>query len=98
MTGPAKGTKLAQNTLYHKMVNIFSSVGTILSVSCKILLIKLFIDNKMFTSMASVNYHTIKLKNVMKFYVPTWLIFAAPVTFVKINTESLLFKVNFDHP
>ena len=46
--GQWKGIKLAQNTPYYKIINILSSVYIqhLLSVSCKMLPIKFFIDGK----------------------------------------------------
>ena len=52
MTGSAKGTKLAQNTPYHKIVNIQFCVQHLLPISWKTFPIKFFIDGKYFTSVA----------------------------------------------
>ena len=51
---PAKGTKWAQNTPYHKMVHNYFEfyVQYLLSVNCKMLPINFFIDGKMFTYIA----------------------------------------------
>ena len=45
--------------------------------------IKFCIDDKIFTSLASAeligSYVATNLKNIVKFYVPTWTIFAGPI-------------------
>ena len=47
------------------------------------LIIKLFINGSNFTLLLDqiISYGATNLKNVVKFYVPTWSIFAAPVTY-----------------
>ena len=55
MTGPAKRTRLAQYTPYHKMVNILSFVYNVYFLQLVKRSLKFFIDGKIFTSMASVH-------------------------------------------
>ena len=81
-----KGTKFAQNGKYLELC-----VQYLLSVSFKTSLIKVLNDGKTLSSVASANIYCgldiTNLKNVVKFYVPTWSIFAGPIT--NINTNSM---------
>ena len=82
--GQQKWTKLAQNTLNHKMLNIkgFVCSSYALYVSCKMLLIKCFINGSCFILIAWSNHYLWynKVENVVKLYLQTWSIFAGPVT------------------
>ena len=91
MTGPTKrdqvGTKytISQNGKYFEFC-----VQYVVSINCKMLPFqkKLCIDGKRFTSIAVgeiISYDATKSKNVVKFCVPTWSIFAGPVTFYTVS-------------
>ena len=52
-------------------------------MSCKMLVIKLLIDSKNSRQFLKsiFCYDATKLKKMVKFYVPSWTLFAGPVTF-----------------
>ena len=85
VTAPAKkdqvGTKytISQNYTYLKFC-----VQYLLSVSFEMQHTKVFIDGKMFLQwlLWIISYDAPNLKNIMKFYVPTWSIFAGQVIYI----------------
>ena len=72
MTGPVKRDQVGTctNTLYHKMLEFY--VQYLLSVSCKMLPIKCFIDGKISLQWHQqiISYDATNLKNMIN-YVPT---------------------------
>ena len=78
--------KLAQKTPNRKILNILDSVlHDLLSVSCKMLLIKLFINGKIQILLLDeiISYSATKLNNVVDFMCQLGsYIFAGPITFI----------------
>ena len=91
--GPSqqKGTKWTQTTPDHKTV---ISWVRLCFVSCKTLSINLSIYG-MLSPEKITSYQSTKLENMVKFYVPTWSIFAGPVTYniVTVLLEYINLKI-----
>ena len=94
MTWPAKRTKLAQKAPYHKMVHIcyVYNVYILQAVKCCLLNCSLMVKSSLQWLQHIFSYDTTNLKNVVKFYVPPWSIFAGPVTYAMlyVNAEAII--------
>ena len=86
VTGPAKRDQVGTKYIIsHNGKYLDVCVYYLVSVNCKIFPITLYMDDKNFILIATGNsYDATKSKNVVKFCVPTWYIFAGLVTYMVV--------------
>ena len=86
--GQQKWTKLAQTTHHHKNFNILGSAQYICAlfvVKCCLLNCALMVEKSCQFLNYVFFYDETKLKKMVKFYVPTWTLFAGPVPNMPIS-------------